>query len=66
MGDLIPARVKVKTATTAQWATIEDTFVPLKGELIVYSDADDGDPRACLRGRDSGDRRIMIHSIKSY
>lgn len=44
MGDLIPARVKVKTATTAQWATVEDTFIPLKGELIVYSDANDGDP----------------------
>lgn len=30
-------RLKLKTKKTAEWA-LETTFVPLKGEVVVYSD----------------------------
>ena len=31
-------RIQEKTDTSTNWAQIESTFIPLKGELIIYSD----------------------------
>lgn len=36
--DTINARIKAKTDTTANWDLVAGTFIPLKGEVIVYSD----------------------------
>ena len=44
MGDTINARVKAKTGTSAQWETVKNDFTPLKGEVVVYSDGDNGNP----------------------
>lgn len=38
-------RVRMKIDTTANWNAVGNTFIPLKGEIIVYSDygtKDDG------------------------
>lgn len=42
--DTINARLKVKTDTTANWTAVAGSFIPLAGEVIVYSDyfSDDG------------------------
>ena len=37
--DTINVRVKAKTDTTANWTLVHGTFTPLKGEMIIYSDA---------------------------
>lgn len=37
MNNVINTRVKLKTDTTENWESVRD-FVPLKGELIIYSD----------------------------
>ena len=44
MGDTIPARVKAKTGTTAQWETVKNDFIPMKGEVVIYSDGVSGKP----------------------
>lgn len=35
---LITTRIQLKRDTTANWALVESTFVPLDGELIIYTD----------------------------
>lgn len=32
------ARIKFKTGTTQEWATVENTFTPKLGELCIYMD----------------------------
>ena len=32
------ARIQVKRDTTANWEAVKGTFIPLAGELIVYTD----------------------------
>ena len=31
-------RIRMKIDTTANWRAVANTFIPLKGEIIVYSD----------------------------
>lgn len=44
MGDVITGRVKTKCATYAQWQPVWQTFIPMKGELVVISDGVEGLP----------------------
>ena len=34
----VNTRIKLKRDTTANWASVNSTFIPLDGELIVYTD----------------------------
>lgn len=44
MGDVVTGRVKTKCATYAQWQPVWQTFIPMKGELVVISDGVEGLP----------------------
>lgn len=34
----LDVRMQTKTDTSENWSLIEDTFTPLSGEMIIYSD----------------------------
>ena len=36
--DTVNVRIKQKHDTKANWALVEGTFIPMKGEIIVYDD----------------------------
>lgn len=36
--DNINARIQLKRDTTANWNKVKGTFIPLEGELIIYTD----------------------------
>ena len=36
--DNLHTRIKLKRDTTSNWRSVESTFIPLDGELIVYTD----------------------------
>ena len=36
--DTINTRIQLKRDTTTHWQNVEATFIPLEGELIIYTD----------------------------
>lgn len=60
MGDVITGRVKTKCATLAQWQPVWQTFVPMKGELVVISDGIEGS----LPGIKVGDGVTSLYSLQ--
>lgn len=36
--DVIDTRIKLKRDTTANWERVKSTFIPLEGEMVIYTD----------------------------
>lgn len=36
--DTVNVRIKLKRDTTENWAKVQSTFIPLEGEMIIYTD----------------------------
>lgn len=56
----LKARVQLKTDTEANWALVHSTFIPLDGELIIYS-ADDTHSYSRLK---VGDGHSPLNSLQ--
>lgn len=45
MAKTLNTRIQHKIDTTANWEAVEATFIPLKGELIIFDDNDGEAPK---------------------